>query len=311
MPSKFAAPIELKVSLFVPPHNPATVLISRLGDLVRERSKGRLLLRIFHSGRLGATVKQYDLARTGAVDIAYMIHSATPGRFPLTELAALPPVAGGIAGTAALQRLLPAHLAQEHAGVRVLFLVANTPMAIHSTRTLRGLGDLKGKRVGHTGRIVAATLEAIGAVPVTILPLDIRAALESGEIDATSMTYEAALVLQLGDLVRFSYELNANTITFGLVMNQRRYDGLSPDLRGIVDETLGARAGLDLARMLVAAVDDGKRHLSEAGVTIVAPSRVDQASIDGLAKALCAKFIAELTERNLPAREVFDALRKH
>src|SRR4051812_17324854 len=124
--------MELKVSLFVPRHNPGTVLLSRLADTLRERSAGRLSLQIFHSEALGATAAQYDLARSGAADIAYMIHSATPGRFPLTELAHLPPVSSAVAGTAALQALLPDYLQQEHAGVKVLFLATNTPMAIHS-----------------------------------------------------------------------------------------------------------------------------------------------------------------------------------
>ena len=290
--------MELKVSLFVPPHNPGTVLLSRLADAVRERSAGRLSLRIFHSEALGPTAAQYELARSGAADIAYMIHSATPGRFPLTELAHLPPVSSAAAGTAALQALLPDYLQQEHAGVKVLFLAANTPMAIHSTR---GITDLKGLRIGHTGRVVAATIKALGAVPVTVMPLTIRDALASGAIDATSMTYEAALVIRLAEAVRCSFELNANTITFGLVMNAARYHALAPELRRVVDEVLGAGAGRELATMLDAAAAEGRRYMREAGVPAVAP-RDELASI---LESVSNSFLAEPE-----AKAVFQKMKK-
>jgi TRAP-type C4-dicarboxylate transport system substrate-binding protein len=299
--------MELKVSLFVPPHNPATVLLSRLADVVAQRSGGRLSLRIFHSEQLGGTAAHYDLARTGAADIAYMIHSATPGRFPLTELAHLPPIPGAPEGTAALQELLPEYLEREHSGVKVLFLAANTPMAIHSARPLRSVADLKGLRVGHTGRAIAATLSALGAIPVTVLPLKIRDALASGAIDATSMTYEAALVIRLGEAVCCAFELNANTLTFGLVMNEARYTALMPDLRRVVDEVLGPRAGRELSAMLVAAAVEGKHYLHGSGVTIVEPGAKDNAFLASVARTLSAAFVADL---GAPAKAVFDKLKK-
>lgn len=302
--------MELKLALFVPPHNPATVLLSRLADAVRERSAGRLSLRIFHSEQLGATAAHYDLARTGAADIAYMIHSATPGRFPLTEIAHLPPVPGALAATVALQELLPGSLDREHSGVKVLFLAANTPMAIHSAVPLRNLADLRGKRVGHTGRVVAATLSALDAIPVTVMPLQIRDALVSGAIDATSMTYEAALVTQLAGAVCCSFELNANTITFGLVMNPERYASLAPDLRHIVDDVLGAPAGRQLAGMLADAADEGKHYMRGASVTIVEPDARDRDKLSSVAASVSARFVEDLTRQELPARNVFDTLKR-
>jgi TRAP-type C4-dicarboxylate transport system substrate-binding protein len=294
--------VELKVSLFVPPHNPGTVLLSRLGATVRERSAGRLSLRIFHSEALGATAAHYELARSGAADIAYMIHSATPGRFPLTELAHLPPIPSAQCATAALQALVPDHLQREHDGVKVLFLAANTPMAIHSARPLHIVADFKGLRVGHTGRVVAATMKALGAVPVTVMPLQILEALASGAIDATSMTYEAAWVIRLAGAVRCSFELNVNTITFGLVMNEARYNELDPDLRRVIDEVLGASAGRELAAMLDAAAAEGKRYMRDAGVSII-PQPGDQ--LESVSRSVSTAFLAELE-----SKEVFHKLKK-
>ena len=301
--------ITLKVALFVPPHNPATVMLSRLAEVVRERSNQRLRLQICHSEELGTTAQHYDLACSGEADIAYMIHSATPGRFPLTELAALAPVSDALTATKALQSRVPAKLAEEHAGVKLLFLTANMPMAIHSVHPLRRPDDLHGLRIGHSGRVAAATLNALGAIPVTVMPLAIREALRSGAIDATSMTYEAALVLKLADLVRCSYELNANTITFGLVMHPRSYQTLAPDLQSIIDAVLGQSAGLHLAAMLASAAQEGRQYLRDSGVTIVEPDAHDRHALDVLARDASEAFIAQLAGAHPCAPTVFAALK--
>jgi len=302
--------VELKVSFFVPPHNPGVVLLSELGQVLATRSGGRLTLRIFHSEQLGGTAEHYELARSGKVDIAYMIHSATPGRFPLTELAALPPVGDALAGTLALESLTDRYLQPEHAGVKLLFLTANSPMAVHSAKPLRSLVELKGKRVGHTGRVIAATLEALGAVPVTVLPLQVCAAMAEGRIDATTMTFEAALVVRLADVARHSYELNANTITFALVMNEQRHSDLAPDLRALLDDVLGASAGRMLAGRLAQAAEEGRTYMREAGVKIVTPDPRDRSRLDAAFGPMVDDFIMARARENLPARLVYDALKE-
>ena len=100
--------LELRVSLFVPASNPATQLFEILANDLRDRTDGRLSLMLFTNEALGSTSEQYDLARNGTADLAYVMQGATPGRFPLTELAALPFVTRDpVSGTAALMRVLP------------------------------------------------------------------------------------------------------------------------------------------------------------------------------------------------------------
>lgn len=306
----FAQPTELKVSLFVPPDNTATRLVVELADEVKQRSGGRLALKVFPSEQLGSTPRQYDLARTGVADIAYVMHGVTPGRFPLTELATLPfVVPDPIAGTAALLEALPRHLAREHAGVRVLFLAANAPLAIHTQTPLRTVADFKGQRIRYPGTGAAATLGALGAVPVSVLPLDVPTALRDGTIDGAAMTYQGALVSRLAGLVRYSTNLDANTITFGLVMNPASYERLPADLKTIVDDVLGPSAGRRLAERLEADANRGKRYMREGGVTIIEPGPREREAFNATVEPVIAKTIAELAAKGLPAQEVYDALK--
>ena len=302
--------MELKLSLFVPSHNPATRLLESLAGSLARRSQGRLTLRLFPREALGPTPAQFDLAHSGVADLAYMMHGATPGRFPLTELAALPFVGSDpLVGTAGLMAALPEWLAAEHPGVEVLFLVANAPMAVHTVMPLRGVADLAGKRIRHAGSAVAATLAAMGAIPVDVMPLDVRDALRDGRIDGAAMTYEGALINRLAGVVSHSFELDANTVTFGLVMNAGRYAELALDERSVLADVLGPAAGRELARMLAAAAAEGRRYMAAEGVTIVTPSEVDREMIVARLGAVTRSTVDALERRGLPAAAVLAALR--
>jgi TRAP-type C4-dicarboxylate transport system substrate-binding protein len=304
-----AGSYELTVSLFVPPHNPATRLLEVAANTIRARSNGRLLLRICHSEQLGPTARQFELAQTGRVDLAYVMHGATPGTFPLTELATLPFVARDpLSGTSRLLEAMSPFLAQEHPGVKLLFVAANAPMAIHSVKPFRCLDDFEGKRIRHAGGAVAATLQALGSSPVNVMPLQVKAALSRGEIDAAAMTHEGALVNRLAEVAPHIYELNANTVTFALVMNDERYHALDMDDRLIIDDALGSKAGMQLAGMLAASCNEGRQYAREAGAIITEPSDSDRKAFDALVEPLIETMLQDLTRAGLPARQVFDVL---
>lgn len=307
---RYVQTIELKVSLFVPLENTAGRLMVELADAVNQRSGGRLTLKLFPSETLGPTKDQYDLARTGVADIAYVMHSTMPGRFPLTELATLPFVLPDpICGTAALLELLPRYLAREHDGVRVLFLAANAPLAVHSQVPLRSIEDFKGRRIRVPGGGAAATLVALNAVPVFVLPLDVPEALRKGAVDGAAMTYQGAAFSRLAGLVKYSTPLNANTVTFGLVMNPESYERLPSDLRTVVDEVLGGSAGLRLARKLEHDAAAGREYMREGGVTIIEPDAREREALDAAIRPVISQAITALDAESLPAREVYDAMK--
>src|SRR5580693_2437961 len=58
---------------------------------VEQESGGRLRIDIFPSMQLGGTPAQlFDQARDGIVDLAWVVPSLTPGRFPKIEMFELP-----------------------------------------------------------------------------------------------------------------------------------------------------------------------------------------------------------------------------
>jgi TRAP-type C4-dicarboxylate transport system substrate-binding protein len=255
-------------------------------------------------------VAQYDLARSGAADIALVMHGTMPGRFPLTELAGLPFLSPDpVRATTALEAALTGWLAPEHEGVRVLFLAASAPLAVHARQPLRNVADFNGRRIRVPGRVAAALLSALGAEPVPVLPMDVAETLRSGAVDGVALTYQGAGFHQLAPLVRYSTELNAGTVTFGLVMNPDSYARLPAELRSTVDEVLGASGGRRLAQALARDAADGKAYMRRGGVTIIELQAHERQAFDVALGPVVAQTVASLDAQGLPAQAAYDALR--
>ena len=82
-----AQTIELKLSHFVPPNHTFHKWALAWGEQLAKESNGRLKFTIYPNGQLvGPPNRQFDAARNGIVDMAFVLHGVTPGRYPMTEL---------------------------------------------------------------------------------------------------------------------------------------------------------------------------------------------------------------------------------
>jgi TRAP-type C4-dicarboxylate transport system substrate-binding protein len=149
----------LKISTFVPPKHAFNRMLTAWGEELAEKSGGELTVEIFPAGQLGPPPRQFDLVRSGAADISVVLHGATPGRFPMSELAGLPlsaPSAGNQSTIMSkrLTELAPEYLADEHAGTRILWMAVTPPLMLH----VKGfdpsdLSNLEGKRIRYPGQV--------------------------------------------------------------------------------------------------------------------------------------------------------------
>jgi len=111
--------------------------------------------------------------------------------------------------------------------------------------------DLAGKKIRSPNSAVGELLKSLGAEPVFFPVTEMVVGLTSGVIDGCCLPYEVVPPFKLQELTKFSCEaapgargLYANTNT--LLMNQRAYEGLSDDLRGVID----ANSGIELSRRI-------------------------------------------------------------
>ncbi len=295
------APIELKVSHYLPPNHTIEKVLEDWGKEVDAKSGGRLKLRIYPASQLGPVQRQFDLARNGQADLAVGLTGATPGRYPMTELASLPFVAPAAGTTSAimsrrLTELAPQYLAPEFAGLHLLWLGMTPENSFFTARReIAKEDDLRGLKIRFQGEVTARTLRDLGAVPLQVPPGDIADGMSKGVIDGATFDYEAAESFGLGTVTRHVVEPGFMSGSLILVMNAARYGALPADLRAIIDETTGPAAAEKLGERWDAAEQHGRAYMLGSNV-----------SINTLPAAEVERFHATLTPMVKQAVEAVD-----
>lgn len=299
--------VDLKFSTFQPLNNHYTEWLQGWANALKQKSNGRLNPTIYPSGQLGAMPRQYDLARTGVADVAVAMHGGTPGRFPLSELSHIPFIVPNAAvGSEALTALVPDYLGEEHKGVRVLALTTGTPLALLTNKVaVRKPADLKGLRIRHPDSVAAATLSALGAVPVYTETGQIADALSKGTIDGALLAWEALESFQV--TTKYATDWGANVTTFALVMSPATYDGLPPDLKKVIDDTTGPAAARLIGKMSDDAAVHGKAWARKNATEIIELAAAERAVFDQATKGAVADLIAEKQKKGFKAEQMIAA----
>lgn len=316
-----AQTVELKVSHYLPPNHTMNTELTRWAADLDKKSNGRLKVTVFPASQMGPITRQFDLARTGVADAAFFLHGATPGRFPLTELAQLPyafnPDSGGAlqkplstADASAIATALSADLAKEYEGTRILYVIAQPNVSLFFNKTaVRKPADMKGMRIRHNGPIPAKMIEAWGATPAAIAPVELADALEKGTVNGMTFNYEAAQSFQLGPSIKYTTEITAYAATWALVMNGKKYEALPADLKKLVDDSTGVEA----ARRVGAKYDEseaaGRKYMLENKAELIVPTADEQLAFKTAVMPIVKETVEQTQAKGLPARKFYDDLR--
>ncbi|MGO4389666.1 TRAP transporter substrate-binding protein [Microvirga sp. 2YAF29] len=307
-----AQAFELKLTHFVPPSNNAHLALEAWAKRLSNETAGRLKISIFPSGQMGPPPRQYDLARTGAADLAFFAHGLTPGRFPLTEVAHLPSlIPGGEAGSGILMSAAHEYLQAEHQGVKILALVTSPQVQVFSARAnIMSLADLKGKRIRHPGVVPAKMLVTLGASPASVPPTEMGDALDKGTIDGILTTHEAMQSFQLGTVIRNALDLNGGVATFALVMNQASYDRLPEDIRKAIDAASGLGLSKAIGASYEAAESNARAYMAQNKVTMTSLAGESKKAFQDAIEPMIQASLKETEAKGLPANALFGALKK-
>ena len=240
-----AAPVaaeELRFAHFVPPAH--TLTASTIEPLQAAVAASGLEIRVYPGGELGAgPLEQYVRVLQGVADIVWGLQGYNSSQFQRTMISELPGALNpGQSGYDAIWRAYDAgQLANEFPGTVPLALWTSEPnVIIMRGRNVRTPADLAGLKIRVSGSAAAAVVEALGATPVQMPAGEIYNALQTGLIDGLITGASAIGDFRL-DEVADSYTLGApmGHISFYVVMNQARYEGLSAEHRAAIDSIAG------------------------------------------------------------------------
>jgi TRAP-type C4-dicarboxylate transport system substrate-binding protein len=307
-----AQTIELKLSHFVPPNHTFHKWAMGFADALAKESNGRLKVTIYPNGQLvGPPNRQFDAARNGIVDMAWVLHGVTPGRYATTELVNLAfswPKAGSNSSVTSrrLTELAPTLLAKEHEGLHILFMSVAMPIVIYSSVPIRKVDDFKGVKIRYAGVQNRNLLDALGAVPLLIAPPEAQDAIAKGIVQGATFPHEAALSLDLGTVAKHATEPGLSTAPFAFVMNPAKYNSLPADLKAIIDKHTSPAAAEEFGKMWEAAEKHGRDEEIKQGVQIHTLSDADLAEIKKRVAPQIETAVAAVDKAGKPGRKFLE-----
>ena len=283
-PLAAAETVTLKIAHFLPPSSPAQKrVIEPWCEKLGAGSGGRIKCQIYPAMQLGGTPAQLvDLVRNGVADIVWTAPGYSAGRFPVIETMELPfVVRDGLSGSRAAWDFYERHAVAEFDAYKVLAIHVDGGVAFHTAaKPVDGPDSLKGLKLRASTRMIAKTLLALGATPVTMPPAQVTEAISKGVVDGAMGAWEVVTPTKLQEVTRFHGEPPAgqpfySATVLALLMNKARYQSLPADLQAVIDHDSGAALAGTFGLVWDAVTAETKSLIREQGGIIRPQAQAD------------------------------------
>lgn len=300
----------IKVGTFVPAQSVGVAkVIKPWMDAVSQDVGDEVGLKGFWGGTLGKSpFKQFELTRNGVIDVSWVLPGYTAGQFPEMGLFELPFLFQTAEEASVVGwRLHEMGLLSGFDGVHVIGFFAAEPNALFMREKVANLGDLKNKKIRSAGGIHASWLTSLGAAPQTLSSGEMNEALNRGTIDGVIQGWTGMRTFKTMPLVNQAHAVPAGAIPFLLLMNQKKWDSLSPKVQAAIMKhgsmpmaKAGGAAYTALGEQIRADVR------KEGRIEIVTPNAATLAEYAQAAQAVHRDWIAKTPN----GQKVYDAAQK-
>lgn len=209
---------------------------------IKERTGGRVQIKYYGGGVMGNDAKVLGKIRIGALQGGAFTPSALAGQYPDLNIYGMPLVFDSEQEAAHVRAKLDDTLQAglEEAGFVSFGFAAGGFAIIMSNTPVRGLADLKGKRVWvpEGDDISYASMEALSLAPVTLPLTDVLTGLQTGLIDIVAMSPIGALVLQWHTKIKYVTEIPLVYTVGFMAVEKKAFAKLSEEDQQVVREVM-------------------------------------------------------------------------
>lgn len=299
-----AQEISLKLHHFLSERAPAhSRMLVPWAERVEELSGGKVDIEVYPAMTLGGRPPELiQQVRDGVVDLVWTVNGYTPGLFPRTEVFELPNVFVNdpVAANLAIRELFDAELAQEYAGVEVMFIHVHAGNGVHMVdKDVRTPADLAGLRLRTPTRTGAWTIEALGAQPVAMPVPELPQALSKKVVDGALIPWEIIPPLKLQEQTQFQIEgadeERLGTAVFQVSMNKAKWDSLPDDVKAAFRQASDEAWLREVGEMWRASDDGGIAAATGAGNTHIMLSADETATFMEATAPVVDRWIEEVT----------------
>ena len=295
-----------KMSHWVPPQHPFAKSLGDWAKAIGKASNGTIKVSVFPAGQLGPASDHYDMAKDGIADATWVNPGFSPGRWPITSLAEMPLMIGdAMNGSIALTKWYRKYAAREMPEIHYCFthtLLSNTIFSVK--KAIRVPADFKGMRVRPSGQMQAQMIKAFGGTTVLMPYPKVREPLERGVIDATLGGPHGLIVFGGAKKVRYGMQAPLSNANWVIPINKKKYDGMSPTHRRIVDNHCTPEEALKIAKPATMFELAGWPKLKKAGVNIYSLTDAEKAAWRKASEPLLATWKSQVNKRGFNADQI-------
>jgi len=244
--SVFAAPaMILKMAGQSPSDHPATLLMQEVADEIKQKTDGRIEVRVYPASQLGDYELVYEEMARGNIEMAY---TSVPSQFdPRLELVY---INGYVRGYDDVRRLFTKdgwifkkmNELNQNLGVRLLGFYIEGMIGTGTTKPVKEPLDPtvdKGVVVRVPNMdVYKLAAEAMGYRTVTVPYSEVYQSLQTGVVDGVNGYPVAAAATILGDVLKNWYMTNYSVEVLNVMISEKVWQKLSPEDQKILTETI-------------------------------------------------------------------------
>ena len=287
------------------------LMIDPLAEELAEQSNGRIQLTSHPGGAISAGPAVYEDVVGGAMDIGWVMHGYTPGRFPLTQVIEMPFQWTSAEETSKILWQLfeqNASLQEEYEDVKMITMWVHDPGSIYSNEPIRTMEDLSGKRTRFPGPLQEAVLEELGAVPVGMPAPEIYDSVERGVIDCVGIAHSAATSYRLDEICDYVTMANLYVGPFALVMNKDSWAKLSPEDQQLLDSLTGERLAIKGGQLYDEENKKATELMQDVGAEVIELPDAELERWNETVAVVVERWIDDREAQGLPAQELYDQM---
>jgi TRAP-type C4-dicarboxylate transport system substrate-binding protein len=305
---------DLKLAHFWPATHPVeTELVQPWIAAVEAATEGRVKITSYPGETLIPSAEIYEGVKEGVADIGLSCFAYTRGQFPVLEVFELPGIVYNDSAAATkiawegIQQLNP----KEVQDTKLMMVFTTGPGHLFTKNPVTNLNDLKGLEIRATG-LSAATLQALGAVPVAMPQADAYESLSKGVVKGNLGPTEIlkgwnqAEVTNYITITPFLY----NTLFF-FTMNSAKWDKISENDKQAILE-VNQKFFNEVACGLWDKQNEAAYSyaVNEKGLEVIELTAEEMAVWTDLVKPVQDDFVSKMDSNGFNGREILDSVQR-
>jgi len=233
---------QLKWAVFTPDSEVTfRTVMKPFAETVQRETNGAVVFDLFPNGALGRNPgQQPQMLLDGVADLAWVIPSYSPGRFPDTEVLELPGLFRDLKESSLVASAMNAHKSlRDYGDFYVVGLWGTAPYSIHTNFPVNSIADLKGKTIRASSKNESAALRAFGAVPVGMPVTEIPEAISRGTISGTTSHLSPFFDFGLDRVTNNHFFIGLGVVPLCVLMNKKKFDALPQSAQAVIERNAG------------------------------------------------------------------------